>query len=109
MRAGARADQLGYDSLWTWDHLYPIVGSPQGPISEGYLTLPGWASLTRRIGLGLMVGANTFRNPALVLKMVTALDHMSSGRMVLGIGGGWLATEHTARGIHFGTPLGKRP
>ncbi|TMG34320.1 MAG: TIGR03560 family F420-dependent LLM class oxidoreductase [Chloroflexi bacterium] len=108
MRAGARADQLGYDSLWTWDHLYPIVGSPQGPIFEGYLTLAGWASLTRRIGLGLMVGANTFRNPALVVKMVTALDHMSSGRMVLGIGGAWFETEHTALGIDFGASVGER-
>jgi alkanesulfonate monooxygenase SsuD/methylene tetrahydromethanopterin reductase-like flavin-dependent oxidoreductase (luciferase family) len=108
MRAGARADQLGYDSLWTWDHLYPIVGSPQGPIFEGYLTLAGWAGLTRRIGLGLMVGANTFRNPALVVKMVTALDHMSSGRMVLGIGGAWFETEHTAFGIDFGASVGER-
>ena len=70
-RRGALVDRLGYDSLWTWDHLYPIVGDPEGPIFEGYLTLAGWAERTERTTLGLMVGANTFRNPALVTKMIT--------------------------------------
>src|SRR2546423_7170820 len=85
--AAELADHLGYDSLWTWDHLYPIVGSPNGPIFEGYLTLAGWACVTKRATLGLMVGANTFRNPALTAKMATTLDHLSNGRAVLGIGG----------------------
>ena len=108
---GARADELGFDSLWTWDHLYPIVGSPRGPIFEGYLTLAGWAPRTRRATLGLMVGANTFRNPALTVKLATTLDHMSDGRAVLGIGGAWFETEHTAYGIDFGTgfPGAPRP
>src|SRR6476659_8839121 len=82
---GRRADEPGYDSLWTWDHLYPIQGDGRGPIFEGYLTLTGWACATSRVTLGLMVGANTFRNPALTAKMVTTLDHMSNGRTVLGI------------------------
>ena len=105
---GARADRLGYDSLWTWDHLYPIVGSPIGAILEGYMALAGWAGVTTRATLGLMVGANTFRNPALVVKMVTALDHLSDGRAVLGIGGAWFETEHTAFGIDFGSGVGER-
>ena len=63
---GELVDRLGYDSLWTWDHLYPIVGEPTGPIFEGYLTLAGWAEHTEKVRLGLMVGANTFRHPALV-------------------------------------------
>jgi alkanesulfonate monooxygenase SsuD/methylene tetrahydromethanopterin reductase-like flavin-dependent oxidoreductase (luciferase family) len=105
---GALVDRLGYDSLWTWDHLYPIVGDPDGPMFEGYLTLASWAENTERVGLGLMVGANTFRNPALVVKMVTALDHMSGGRMTLGIGGAWFETEHTAFGIDFGSGFGER-
>src|SRR5581483_5983994 len=67
---GALVDRLGYDSLWTWDHLYPIVGDPEGPIFEGYLTLAGWAEHTENVRLGLMVGANTFRNPGLVVKMI---------------------------------------
>jgi F420-dependent oxidoreductase-like protein len=107
-RAGQRADELGYDSLWTWDHLYPIVGSHRGPMFEGYLTLAGWVPVTKRATLGLMVGANTFRNPALTAKMVTTLDHMSGGRAVLGIGGAWFETEHTAFGIDFGSGFGER-
>jgi F420-dependent oxidoreductase-like protein len=105
---GARADRLGYDQLWTWDHLYPIQGSPVGPILEGYALLAGWAGVTERATLGLMVGANTFRNPALVVKQITALDHVSGGRAVLGIGGAWFETEHTAFGIDFGTSVGDR-
>ena len=106
--AGVLVDRLGYDSLWTWDHLYPIVGEPAGPMFEGYLTLAAWAEHTERVRLGLMVGANTFRNPALVVKMVTTLDHMSRGRMALGIGGAWFETEHTAFGIDFGSGFGER-
>ncbi|MEA2608036.1 MAG: hypothetical protein QOJ75_279 [Chloroflexota bacterium] len=105
---GARADHLGYDQLWTWDHLYPIVGSPDGPMFEGYMALAGWAGVTKRATLGLMVGANPFRNPGLVVKMVTTLDHVSGGRAVLGIGGAWFETEHTAFGIDFGTGIGER-
>lgn len=108
MGAGARADQLGFDSIWTWDHLYPIVGDWRGPIFEGYLTLAGWAVRTERAKLGLMVGANTFRNPALVVKMATTLDHMSDGRMYLGIGGAWFEREHTAYGLDFGKSPGDR-
>ena len=64
METGALVDRAGYDTLWTWDHVYPIVGDPDGPIFEGYMTLAGWAHRTERVRLGLMVGANTFRNPA---------------------------------------------
>jgi alkanesulfonate monooxygenase SsuD/methylene tetrahydromethanopterin reductase-like flavin-dependent oxidoreductase (luciferase family) len=106
--AGVRADELGFDSLWTWDHLYPIVGSDDGPIIEGWLTLAAWAKATSRATLGLMVGANTFRNPALVAKMATTLDHISRGRAVLGIGGAWFETEHVAYGLEFGESPGER-
>jgi F420-dependent oxidoreductase-like protein len=106
--AAVRADQLGYDDLWTWDHLYPIVGSDQGPILEGWTVLAGWAGATERARIGLMVGANPFRNPALVAKMATTLDHVSGGRAILGIGGAWFETEHTAFGIDFGSGFGER-
>jgi alkanesulfonate monooxygenase SsuD/methylene tetrahydromethanopterin reductase-like flavin-dependent oxidoreductase (luciferase family) len=105
---GRRADELGYDSLWTWDHLYPIQGDWRAPIFEGYLILAGWAAVTTRSTLGLMVGANTFRNPALTAKIVTTLDHMSDGRAVLGIGGAWFEREHEAYGIDFGSGFGER-
>lgn len=109
LRAAAiTADGAGYDSLWTWDHLYPIVGSHVGPILEGYMVLAGWSQVTTRATLGLMVGANTFRNPGLVVKLVTALDHLSGGRAILGLGGAWFETEHTAFGIDFGASVGER-
>jgi alkanesulfonate monooxygenase SsuD/methylene tetrahydromethanopterin reductase-like flavin-dependent oxidoreductase (luciferase family) len=106
--SGIRADRLGFDSIWTWDHLYPIVGSHEGPMFEGWLTLAAWAERTERATIGLMVGANTFRNPALVAKMATTLDHISGGRAVLGIGGAWFETEHRAYGIEFGGSPGER-
>jgi alkanesulfonate monooxygenase SsuD/methylene tetrahydromethanopterin reductase-like flavin-dependent oxidoreductase (luciferase family) len=102
LEAGRRADRLGFDTLWTWDHLYPIVGSWEGPILEGYTVLTGWAMATERIRLGLMVGANTFREPALTAKIATTLDHVSGGRAILGIGAAWFDREHAAYGLRFG-------
>ena len=108
MDTGALVDSLGFDYLWTWDHLYPIKGFHEGPIFEGYMTLAGWAAVTQRARIGLLVGANPFRNPALVAKTVTALDHLSGGRAILGIGGAWFATEHSAFGLDFGRSVGER-
>jgi alkanesulfonate monooxygenase SsuD/methylene tetrahydromethanopterin reductase-like flavin-dependent oxidoreductase (luciferase family) len=108
LEAGIRADRLGYTSLWTWDHLYPIVGNSDGPIHEGWLTLAAWAQATERIRIGLMVGANTFREPALTAKMATTLDHISGGRATLGIGGAWFEEEHVAYGLAFGDGFSER-
>ena len=108
LEAGMRAERVGYDTLWTWDHLYPIVGSHEGPILEGWLTLAAWAQATERIRIGLMVGANTFREPALTAKMATTLDHISNGRAILGIGGAWFETEHLAYGLAFGSGFPER-
>jgi alkanesulfonate monooxygenase SsuD/methylene tetrahydromethanopterin reductase-like flavin-dependent oxidoreductase (luciferase family) len=108
LEAGRRADRLGYDSLWTWDHVYPIVGDPHGPNFEGWLTITAWAASTERIRIGLMVGANTFREPALVAKMATTLDHISGGRAILGIGGAWFEGEHEAFGFRFGSGFPER-
>ena len=106
--AAVRVDELGYDSLWTWDHLYAIFGDPYQPIFEGWTTLAAWAKVTRRVRLGLLVGANTFRNPGLVAKQAATLDHLSDGRAILGIGGAWFELEHTAHGIEFGRGFGQR-
>jgi len=102
------ADQVGLDSLWTWDHLHAIVGDPLQPIFEGWTTLAAWASQTERIQLGLMVGANTFRNPGLTAKSAVTVDHISKGRTWLGLGGAWFEYEHTAAGIDFGSGFGQR-
>jgi alkanesulfonate monooxygenase SsuD/methylene tetrahydromethanopterin reductase-like flavin-dependent oxidoreductase (luciferase family) len=107
-RSAIRIDELGYEHLWTWDHLHAIFGDPYQPIFEGYTTLAAWAKVTRRARLGLLVGANTFRNPALVTKMAVTLDHISGGRAILGIGGAWFETEHTEFGIDFGRSPGER-
>ena len=107
-RSAIRIDELGYEHLWTWDHLHAIFGDPYQPIFEGYTTLAAWAKVTRRARLGLLVGANTFRNPALVAKMAVTLDHISGGRAILGIGGAWFETEHTEFGIDFGRSPGER-
>jgi alkanesulfonate monooxygenase SsuD/methylene tetrahydromethanopterin reductase-like flavin-dependent oxidoreductase (luciferase family) len=106
--AGVRADELGYDSLWTWDHLYPIIGDSHGPIYEGWLTITAWAQATRHVTVGLMVGANTFRAPTLTAKLATTLDHISNGRAVLGIGGAWFEEEHHAFGLDFGSGFPER-
>ena len=107
-RAAQRVDELGYESLWTWDHLYAIFGDPYQPIFEGWMTLAAWAKVTSRVQLGLLVGANTFRNPGLVAKLASTLDHLSDGRAALGIGGAWFELEHTAHDIEFGTGFGQR-
>jgi alkanesulfonate monooxygenase SsuD/methylene tetrahydromethanopterin reductase-like flavin-dependent oxidoreductase (luciferase family) len=108
LQAGIRADGLGYTSLWTWDHLYPIVGSSKGPMFEAWLTLAAWAQATEHVRIGLMVGANTFREPALTAKMATTLDHISGGRAILGIGGAWMEEEHVAFGLRFGDGFPER-
>jgi alkanesulfonate monooxygenase SsuD/methylene tetrahydromethanopterin reductase-like flavin-dependent oxidoreductase (luciferase family) len=106
--AAKTVDRLGYAHLWTWDHLYAIFGDPYQPIFEGYSLLNAWARETERARLGLLVGANTFRNPGLVAKIAATLDHVSEGRAIVGIGGAWMEPEHTAHGIEFGSGFGQR-
>ena len=107
-RAARRIDELGYDHIWTWDHLHAIFGEPQQSVFDGWMALGGLATATDRARLGLLVGANTFRNPGLVAKMATTLDHMSGGRAILGLGGAWFEYEHRAHGIDFGKSPGER-
>ncbi len=106
--AARAAEAAGWDDVWTWDHLLAIFGPWQQPILEGWTTLAAVAASTTRIRMGLMVGANTFRNPGLLAKLATTLDHISEGRAVLGIGGAWFEREHDAFGIDFaGSPGGR--
>ena len=106
--AARRADELGYDHVWTWDHVQAIFGDPDQPIWEGYTALAAIAQATSRARLGLFVGANTFRNPGLVAKAIATIDHISDGRAIMGLGGAWFGHEHQSFGIDFGSGFGQR-
>jgi alkanesulfonate monooxygenase SsuD/methylene tetrahydromethanopterin reductase-like flavin-dependent oxidoreductase (luciferase family) len=107
--AAIAADETGWDSVWTWDHLLAIFGPWEQPIFEGWSVLSALGPMTKRVRLGLMVGANTFRKPGLTAKLATTLDHVSGGRAVLGIGGAWFEREHEAFGIpDWGSGFGER-
>jgi alkanesulfonate monooxygenase SsuD/methylene tetrahydromethanopterin reductase-like flavin-dependent oxidoreductase (luciferase family) len=108
LEAGRQAERLGFDHLWTWDHVLAIFGDPSQAIFEGYTALAALAQATDRIGLGLFVGANTFRNPALAAKSVLTIDHISGGRAMMGLGGAWFEQEHRAFGFDFGSGFGQR-
>ena len=102
------AERSGWDSLWIDDHLLADEGDPVDPKLEGWATLSALAVLTDKTRLGLLVAANTFRNPGLTAKLATTVDHLSGGRLVLGLGGGWFEREHDAFGIDFGAGFGER-
>ncbi len=106
--AAVAADRAGLDFISTWDHLYAIVGDPLQPNFEGWTTLAAWAAITDRAALGLLVGANTFRNPGVVAKAAVTVDHASHGRCWLGLGSAWFEEEHQAYGIDFGSGVGER-
>ena len=105
-----RAEALGYDSLWTPDHLIPTPpnADPEGPILEPYMCLAGVAAMTSKATLGLLVSPISLRQPALLVKMITALDHISNGRAILGLGAGWHEEEHRQYGFEFGDGFGER-
>jgi F420-dependent oxidoreductase-like protein len=97
------AEESGFDSVWVMDHLHQIwvVGPETDPMLEGYTLLAGIAARTRQVGLGTMVTGVTYRNPALLAKIVTTLDIVSAGRAILGIGAAWNDSEHRAYGYDF--------
>jgi F420-dependent oxidoreductase-like protein len=103
------AESSGFDSVWVMDHLFqiPFVGRADEPMFEAYTLLGGLAARTQRVRLGAMVTGVTYRNPALLAKEVTALDVLSGGRAVLGIGAAWFQEEHEALGFAF-PPLSER-
>ena len=101
---GLLADELGYDSLWTWDHFAPIAGGDvYGAQLECWQVLAAWGALTKRVRIGALVTGNTYRHPAVLAKQAVALDHITGGRAILGMGAGWMEFEHKAYGIPFGT------
>ena len=114
MTIGRDIDELGFDELWANDHFLPPIpaadgeiGQLDGPVFEGWSTLFGWAGVTHHVRMGCLVSGAGYRNPALLVKMATALDHATKGRAVLGLGAGWLEREHEAFGFDF-PPLRQR-
>ena len=102
------AEAAGFESVWIDDHLFADEGDWTTPKLEGWATLAAVATVTTQVRLGLMVAANTFRNPGLTAKLATTLDHVSGGRAILGLGAGWFEREHEAFGIDFGSSVGER-
>jgi len=99
------AEESGYDRVFVMDHFYqlPGIGAPDEPMFECYAMLSALAQHTQHVRLSALVTGNTYRNPALLAKTLTTLDHVSQGRATLGIGAGWFQLEHDSLGFPFGT------